>query len=99
MILAALASADRSKLYALGEQLHRAAALGERRWAAFPTVRSHVGELMASLRPGCEAADVEAIARRLVGTVDYREGGDAAIELAYVEVLAHGARWSAEALS
>lgn len=96
MMVSALAPDDRRKLYALGEALHRAAALGERRWTAFPIVRSCVGEVMASLRPESAAAEVEAIARRLLTTVDYREGGDAAIELALTEVIAHGRAWSWE---
>lgn len=96
-MMATLAPADRRKLYALGEQLHRAAALGERRWTAFPIVRSCVEELMASLRPDCTKADVDEVAHRLLTSVDYREGSDAAIELAYVEVCAHGLPWPAEA--
>lgn len=97
MILAELAPADRRRLYDLGEQLHRAAAIGERRWTAFPTVRSCVGELMKSVRPDCSAGDAEEIARRLVATVDYREGADAALLLAYVEVLVHDRPWAMEA--
>jgi hypothetical protein len=99
MNMDALAPADRRRLFELGEALHRAAALGERRWTAFPAVRSCVGDLMSSVRPDCTADDVDEVARRVVGTVDYREGGDAAIELALVEVLAHGRAWSMEALS
>jgi hypothetical protein len=98
-MIAALAPADRAALYRLGEAVHRAAALGDRRWAAFADVRSHVEGLMTSIRPDCGADDVEAVAKRLVGTVDYREGADAALLLAYVEILAHGRRWPAEALS
>jgi hypothetical protein len=98
MNLAPLSSADRAKLYRLGDALHRAAAIGERRWTAFPAVRSCVGEAMAAIRPECVDADVDEVARRVVGTVDYREGADAAIELAYVEVCAHGLPWPAEAL-
>ncbi|MBG0797852.1 hypothetical protein IYX23_09230 [Methylocystis sp. L43] len=96
MILDALAPADRAALYRLGEALHRAAAIGERRWTAFPDVRSRVEGLMAALRADCSAADAEEVARRLVGMVDYREGGDAAIELALTEILVHGVRWSWE---
>jgi hypothetical protein len=98
-MIAALAPTDRAKAYALGQALHRAAALGERRWTAFPIVRSCVGELMKSVRSDCTDTDIEEVARRLVGTADYREGGDAAIELALVEILAHGLPWPAEALS
>jgi|GEM_PF-5295659 len=98
-MIAALAPADRAALYRLGEAVHRAAASGEGRWASFPIVRSCVGELMASIRRDCSAADAEEVAKRLVGTADYRERFDGAIELAYVEILAHGVRWSAEALS
>jgi hypothetical protein len=96
MNVAMLHTSDRRKLYELGEALHRAAASGERRWAAFPAVRSCVNELMKSVRPDCTDADVEEVTKRLVGTVDYREGGEAAIELALVEVCAHGVRWSWE---
>lgn len=96
-MIAALSPADRAALYRLGEQLHRTAALGDRRWMAFADVRSHVNEVMASLRPFGGADDVDEVAHRLVASVDYREGSDAALLLAYVEILAHGVRWSAEA--
>lgn len=95
-MIAALASADRAKLYALGEALHRAAALGDRRWAAFADVRSHVEGLMTSIRPDCGAADVEEVAERLVGVADYRSGYDSMFELALTEVCAHGRAWSWE---
>jgi len=96
-MIATLAPAARAKLYALGEALHRAAALGERRWTAFPAVRSCVEDLMAALRPDCDAADVDAIAHRLVGVADYRSGYDSMCELALTEVCAHGLAWSWEA--
>jgi hypothetical protein len=96
-MIATLAPADRAKAYALGEALHRAAALGDRRWTAFPAVRSCVKGLMSALRPDCGAADVEEVAKRLVSVADYREGSDAAIQLALVEILAHGLPWPAEA--
>jgi hypothetical protein len=100
MMVSALAPADRAKAYALGEALHRAAALGDRRWTWFPTIESLVGELMRSLRPECcRSADVRDIAYRLVAAVDYREGGDSMFELALTEILAHGLPWPAEALS
>ncbi|MBG0797169.1 hypothetical protein IYX23_05640 [Methylocystis sp. L43] len=95
-MIAALSSTDRTKLYALAEALHRAAASGERRWAAFPIVRSCVGELMASIRRDCSAADVDEVARRVLTSVDYRERFDGAIELALTEILVHGVRWSWE---
>jgi len=95
-MVSALHASDRRKLYELGEQLHRAAALGAGRWTAFPIVRSCVGELMKSVRPDCSAADIDQVARRLLTTTDYREGGDAAVELALTEILAHGVAWSWE---
>ncbi|AZG76328.1 hypothetical protein [Methylocystis rosea] len=95
-MIATLAPADRAQLGRLGEALHRAAALGDRRWAAFPIVRSCVAEAMSTLRPHCDAADVEEVAHRLVGVVDYRSGYDSMFELALTEVCAHGLAWSWE---
>jgi hypothetical protein len=95
-MIAALSSTDRTKLYALAEALHRAAASGERRWAAFPIVRSCVDDLMASLRPDCTNADAEEVARRVLASADYRERFDGAMELALTEILVHGVRWSWE---
>jgi hypothetical protein len=99
-MIATLAPADRRRLYDLAEAVHRAAALGERRWTWLPTVESLVGELMRSLRPECcGSPDVRDIAYRLVGVADYRSGYDSMCELALVEVLAHGRPWAMEAHS
>lgn len=95
-MIATLAPADRAKLYALAEALHRAAALGERRGTCAPIVRSCVDDLMASVRPDLGTDDVEQVARRVLASADYRERFDGAIELAYVEVCAHGRAWSWE---
>jgi hypothetical protein len=95
-MIAALAPADRAALYRLGEAVHRAAALGDRRWAAFADVRSHVEGLMTSIRPDLGTDDVEQVAKRVLTSVDYRERFDGAIELALTEILVHGVRWSWE---
>jgi hypothetical protein len=95
MILA-LSPAEHRKLYDLGEALHRAAALGDRRWTAFADVWSHVEGLMTSIRPDLGTDDVEQVAKRVLTSVDYRERFDGAIELALTEILVHGVRWSWE---
>jgi hypothetical protein len=95
-MIATLAPADRAALYRLGEAVHRAAALGERRGTCAPIVRSCVDDLMASLRPDCTNADAEEVARRVLASADYRERFDGAMELALTEILVHGVRWSWE---